>query len=377
MALNEIVNAPGEFVSRSPHLVVAQLDWIQTRYLFVQCRGDIVDPTQKESPPLFARQQDPMMTPKGVKCPIIIPDYSSRAVKSGTSRHKKFRASGSHLDPIILDEVETDDEDQILLVPEEEPKHTMTLAHSASRTGKDKEQLTKYVPPPKPTNLTPFAPGKLEYSSLPILAPPIWATSIATKRLMSDFQNLVQIQEYEGLRGRLHELGWYTNPERIENVYQWIVELHSFEDKLPLSQDMKRANIQSVVLELRFGKDYPMSPPFVRVVRPRFLPFAEGGGGNVTLGGAMCMELLTNTGWSAASTIESVLLQVRCAITATDPRPARLDGKRQTYSDYGVGEAVEAYERACRTHGWQVPPGFREMAFGGTQKPGAGGFKFF
>jgi len=68
---------------------------------------------------------------------------------------------------------------------------------------------------------------------------------------------------------------------------------------------------------------------------------------------------------------------VRCAITATDPRPARLDGKRQTYSDYGVGEAVEAYERACRTHGWQVPPGFREMAFGGTQKPGAGGFKFF
>jgi len=34
LALNEIVNAPGEFVSKTPHLVVAQLDWIQTRYLF-------------------------------------------------------------------------------------------------------------------------------------------------------------------------------------------------------------------------------------------------------------------------------------------------------------------------------------------------------
>jgi ubiquitin-conjugating enzyme E2 Q len=35
LALNEICNAPQEFVSRNPHLVVAQLDWIQTRYLFV------------------------------------------------------------------------------------------------------------------------------------------------------------------------------------------------------------------------------------------------------------------------------------------------------------------------------------------------------
>lgn len=36
LALNEVVNAPSEFVSKSPHLVVAQLDWIQTRYLFVK-----------------------------------------------------------------------------------------------------------------------------------------------------------------------------------------------------------------------------------------------------------------------------------------------------------------------------------------------------
>jgi ubiquitin-conjugating enzyme E2 Q len=36
LALNEIVNAPKEYVSRTPHLVVAQLDWIQTRYLFVK-----------------------------------------------------------------------------------------------------------------------------------------------------------------------------------------------------------------------------------------------------------------------------------------------------------------------------------------------------
>ena len=40
LALNEVVNAPSEFVSSSPHLVVAQLDWIQTRYLFIRSTSD-------------------------------------------------------------------------------------------------------------------------------------------------------------------------------------------------------------------------------------------------------------------------------------------------------------------------------------------------
>lgn len=35
MAMAEIVNAPDEFTSKSPHLVVQHVDWIQCRYLFV------------------------------------------------------------------------------------------------------------------------------------------------------------------------------------------------------------------------------------------------------------------------------------------------------------------------------------------------------
>lgn len=69
------------------------------------------------------------------------------------------------------------------------------------------------------------------------------------------------------------------------------------------------------------------------------------------------MELLTNSGWSAVSNIESVLLQVRLAMSSTDPKPARLDpGPVQ---DYQVGEAVEAYIRACHAHGWEVPADFK------------------
>jgi len=141
---------------------------------------------------------------------------------------------------------------------------------------------------------------------------------------------------------------------------------------------MIKAKLSSVVLELRFHSTYPMGeslhtyisssttdlttgPPFVRVIRPRFLPFAMGGGGHVTAGGSICMDLLTNSGWSAVASIESVLLQIRMAICSTDPRPARLENVSRSH-DYGVGEAVEAFRRAAATHGWQVPPELAEVA---------------
>jgi ubiquitin-protein ligase len=217
---------------------------------------------------------------------------------------------------------------------------------------------------PKPSkSLTDFVPGSLDQSSLPMLEPPSYATPNATKSLNRALKEVLDIQK----KTPLHELGWYIDQELISNIYQWIVELHSFDSSLPLTKDMKAAGLTSVVLEIRFGKDFPFSPPFVRVIRPRFLPFMNGGGGHVTAGGAMCMELLTNSGWSAVSTIESVLLQVRMAIMNTEPKPARLESQGRLHQrDYGTGEAIDAYIRACRAHGWQVPPDFNDFAVSGA-----------
>jgi ubiquitin-conjugating enzyme E2 Q len=158
----------------------------------------------------------------------------------------------------------------------------------------------------------------------------------------------LKIQESEPL----HELGWYVDSSLIRTVYQWTVELHTFDPSIPLAQDLKTANLTSVILEVRFPPQFPMDPPFVRIIRPRFLEFAQGGGGHVTAGGAICMELLTNSGWSAVTSIESLLLQVRLAISTKD-HPARLAHGRNY--DYSVGEAVAAYTRACMAHGWVIP----------------------
>jgi hypothetical protein len=51
--------------------------------------------------------------------------------------------------------------------------------------------------------------------------------------------------------------------------------------------------------------------------------------------------------------MESVLLQVRVAITSTDPFPARLVGG--CVGDYTVREAIKAYARSCIMHGWEIP----------------------
>lgn len=245
-------------------------------------------------------------------------------------------------------------------------------------------------PPPRPSfpPCTDFVPGAT--SDVPTMPPPKYATRNATTTLQKAFRSLLSAQEQHEQSDRLPELGWYADSDHLErtgNLYQWIVQLHSFPLELPLGQDMQAMGITSILLELRFSASFPFSPPFVRVVRPRFLPFQQGGGGHVTAGGSICMDLLTIDGWTAVASIESVLLQIRVAMMSTEPRPARLEGSRSSQNgkgkgrmidgvgpyggraaEYGVSEAVEAFVRACRVHGWAVPTELTEMTAGGQQE---------
>jgi ubiquitin-conjugating enzyme E2 Q len=189
-------------------------------------------------------------------------------------------------------------------------------------------------------------------ATIRLLGEPTYANPAATKILNREIKALTKVMNSTPP----HELGWYIDTASLSNMYQWIVEFHSFPMDLPLAQDLRKVGMSSIVLEIRFGVDFPVSPPFVRVVRPRFVPFMYGGGGNVTAGGAICMELLTNDAWSPGYAMESVLFQVRLQVMDRE-RPGRV----AAVADYGTGEAIEAYLRACRAHGWkpQDMSGFR------------------
>lgn len=343
VALNEIVNAPKQFISSDPHLVVAQLDWIQTRYLFVKAHG--TGSKISDDRPSETYEQDPAYTPKdswdrGIAIPIAAVRKSRRPLSKTLQNGKKIKVSHDpSLESAAVLSDATDIEDLEVLGSDKD----IDFVEDVELKGGCRLDYSK----------TNFIPGLLDHNTLPLLQPPTYATPFGLKALQRELKATLKAQEAHPA----HELGWYINPEHVSNVYRWIVELHSFEKDLPLAQDMKSKNLRSIVMEIRFGKDYPMSPPFIRIVRPRFVSFMNGGGGHVTAGGALCMELLTNSGWSAVSNIESVLLQVRLAISSTEPRPARLESG--PVREYAIGEAIEAYVRACHAHGWEVPKDFR------------------
>ncbi|MCJ1282644.1 hypothetical protein MMC26_001969 [Xylographa opegraphella] len=392
ICLNEIVNAPMEFVSKEPHLVVSQLDWIQTRYLFVRCAE--TDEVTYEQKPLQCLEQDPAFLPKGpmrsiIEIPIQAISKARRpSVKAVQNGHKKSKVqSPGQVEEVIVSD-NTDTEDEIILlsdadsararsrtsvskkVTREQPRSLVAAignklkegqlgvrkilgGHSRPVPGLDSVDYS--LVPENEHQLgssTDFVPGTLNHSTLPMLKEPAYATTSATKALQRELKATLKVQQTHPAQ----ELGWYLDPELVSNIYQWIVELHSFDSGLPLTADMKDKGVRSIVLELRFGQDFPFSPPFVRVIRPRFLPFMLGGGGHVTGGGALCMQLLTSSGWNVACNIESVLLQIRLAISSLDPKPARLE--YGPVRDYGVGEAVEAFKRACRAHNWEIPKDF-------------------
>ena len=344
IALNEIVNAPSEFVSKTPHLVVAQLDWIQSRYLFVKCSTSQTA-NREDTVPAQIHEQDPAWTPRGdTRQNIVIP---ATAVSKSRRPSVKVVKHGNKKTKILKDGHE-----ETVQQAEDDVASVNTDAEDLSFLLSDTEE------PEIPR--TDFMPGMLDHTTLPLLEPPAYATPMASKSLQRMLTSTLQVQESEPA----HELGWYINPELISNMYQWIVELHSFDANLPIAKDMKAKGLKSVVLEMRFGKDYPISPPFVRVIRPRFLSFMAGGGGHITAGGALCMELLTSSGWIPVSPIETVLLQIRLAMSSTDPKPARLEPG--PVRDYGIGEAVDAFVRACAAHGWTVPKDFH--AFSSTAR---------
>ncbi|KAI1471328.1 uncharacterized protein F4812DRAFT_174264 [Daldinia caldariorum] len=340
MSLNELVNLPEEFQSNAPHFVVQYCHWTQCRYLFVQTAvadnsGSQPSTTgEKAHAGMLEFVQDP-------KWPIIGPRNSRLFIPECAIPSARDRRSTSRV-LLADDREEAGDTELVSSDEDEEDIAFLSYEEGHSQKGQGYE--------------TDFRPGMLDFSTLPQLPPPSYATSIAQKALGYEIKKLEKIQSTTPL----HKLGWYIDFEKMNNMFQWIVEMHSFDSDLPLAQDMKRAGLNSIVLEMLFLREFPMSPPFVRVVRPRFLPFASGGGGHVTAGGAMCMELLTNTGWSPANSMESILLQVRLAICNTDSRPARLETKDRRSMDYNISEAVEAYIRAANAHGWDIPKGLRE-----------------
>jgi ubiquitin-conjugating enzyme E2 Q len=100
------------------------------------------------------------------------------------------------------------------------------------------------------------------------------------------------------------------------------------------------------MLNATFPAEYPYKPPFIRVIYPRF-KFMTG---HITIGGSICMEVLTLSGWSPGYSIENLIMQIKSEIV--DPGgEARIDLSRHDH--YHIAEAKESFDRLCAKYGWK------------------------
>jgi hypothetical protein len=80
---------------------------------------------------------------------------------------------------------------------------------------------------------------------------------------------------------------WTLDLGKLDNLYIWYFTLGQFDASLPMSADMRRLRIKEVKVQVVFGPQHPLTPPFVRVISPRFKRWMNGGGGHVTVGNVL------------------------------------------------------------------------------------------
>lgn len=135
-----------------------------------------------------------------------------------------------------------------------------------------------------------------------------------------------------------------------DSLYEWSVKMtaEGFPEKCLLMDDLRqfaKANSAeaAVVMHVVFPREYPMFPPFIRVVRPRFQMHS----GHVTIGGSVCMQLLTPSGWLPSVSLENVFVSIRSEMVEGG---GRLDFSSNC--DYTMSEAQEAFNRVASRYGW-------------------------
>jgi len=161
--------------------------------------------------------------------------------------------------------------------------------------------------------------------------------AVATKRILAEFKGMKRSKEVSNFK-----IDFFGN-----NFSKWQVSIEIL--KYDLSKDLKADFLQlgsnpKLVFEVTFPENYPFEPPFVRVVSPIFA-FRTG---HITIGGSICTESITPSGWSSARNVEGVFLEI---IANMLDGGARLDLNRKGQS-YGFEEAKAAFNRVARDHGW-------------------------
>jgi len=76
-----------------------------------------------------------------------------------------------------------------------------------------------------------------------LMLPPFQSSPSASMAIQRELKSMIKEQD---MAPALRDLGWYMPPDLIgDNLYQWIVEMHSLDLALPIAKDMKAKYVAS------------------------------------------------------------------------------------------------------------------------------------
>lgn len=164
------------------------------------------------------------------------------------------------------------------------------------------------------------------------------SNNLRTKRLLNEYKRVKAAET--------SKVGFYVELREKDNLDIWRIFITDFETDAQIKKDLVELGIKVIELEIIFPEQYPIEPPFIRIVYPRFAYRT----GHITSGGSICMEILTKSGWSAAYSMENLIIDIKSHIIEGDGQIDRKNYNRH----YTFNEAKESFYRVAGAHGWQV-----------------------
>lgn len=259
VAVTEVVNQPSKFVSSNPHYVVKDTHWIMwyvkhfcyetytkrqpscSRYLLVKGNNEIDVPKASETKGKKSSEVVPFVkhdphhrTTVGGKV-IEIPDPSFKVESLLEARKADYVREDPDAEDMAIFQLDPnkpqkasetnhydlDDEDDYLMPVPSSSKAKAPMQRQKDDWKHDANYVTTTM-----ENL---------------MVPPFQSTPSASMAIQRELKAMIKEQD---TAPSLRDLGWYMPPELIgDNLYQWIVEMHSFDPALPIAKDLKAKSV--------------------------------------------------------------------------------------------------------------------------------------
>lgn len=163
-------------------------------------------------------------------------------------------------------------------------------------------------------------------------------TNIKHRRIMKEYADIQKNKEYYE-----NDLG-FSITACESDITLWLISIKKVPSE-ELDNTMKKLGIKEILVEIRFSDQYPIQPPFVRIISPSF----EQRTGHITAGGSLCMEILYGNkgGWNPAVSVETLVMNIIATITSGDAKILA-----SSNPNYSLENAKNSYVQAGKTHGW-------------------------